>query len=199
MAFLRFTRDRRGYEHFQLVEPAANRRGPPRLLYWFRSPPNVKMGREPFDAIVRTALEQQYPDLQFDWPQILRTPIPSAEAETWRERRRQERAARRSAAEREQEDATASIDAELETGEPLEDPIDVRAVENLEPRDDEPVPASAPAEEISQQPALSSRRKRRRRRGRRERPDRTSQETDAGDRPAEEPPPDPWIGKERQS
>jgi hypothetical protein len=194
MVFLRFTRDRRGYEHFQLVQPAANRRGPPRLLYWFRSPPNVKIGREPFDAVVRTALEQQYPDLQFDWPQILRTPIPSAEAESWRERRREERAARRSAAERDQEGEIASIDADLEASEPLEDPSDARAVESLEPRDDGAVPARA--EGTSQQPAPSSRKKRRRRRGHRERPDRTPQETDAGDRPALKSPPDPWIGKE---
>ena len=197
MVFLRFTRDRRGYEHFQLVQPAANRRGPPRLLYWFRSPPNVRIGREPFDAVVRTALERQYPELQFDWPQILRTPIPSAEAEGWRERRRQERTARRSAAEKEQEGATASIDADLEAGEPLEDSIEAGAVDSLEPRYDGLVPA--PAEELSQQPAESSRKKRRRRRGRRERPDRAPQESDAGDRPASEPPPDPWIGKERQS
>src|SRR5262245_54845007 len=36
-AFLRFTRDKRGYEHFYLVEPATNARGKSsaRLLYWF--------------------------------------------------------------------------------------------------------------------------------------------------------------------
>jgi hypothetical protein len=59
----------------------------------------VKVGREPFDQHVRAALEQQNPDIEFDWDQILKAPIPSGDAEQWRERRRQERAARQAAAE----------------------------------------------------------------------------------------------------
>src|SRR5918911_5355941 len=103
MAFLRFTRDKRGYEHFYLVEPTVNRRGrsEPRVLYWFRTPPNVKVGREPFDAASRRALEKEYPDVRFDWAKILETPIPSADVERWREKRRAEKAekaARRAAA-----------------------------------------------------------------------------------------------------
>jgi len=99
MAFFRFSRDKRGYEHFYLVEPTTNRRGKsrPRVLYWFRTPPNVKIGREPFDDDVRRALEAQNPNVTFDWRKILETPIPSAEVEPWRERRRAERAARQSA------------------------------------------------------------------------------------------------------
>src|SRR6266403_4094487 len=98
MAFFRFSRDKRGYEHFYLVEPTTNRRGTsrPRVLYWFRTPPNVKIGREPFDDDVRRALEAQNPNVTFDWRKILATPIPSAEVEPWRERRRAERAARQS-------------------------------------------------------------------------------------------------------
>ena len=100
MAFLRFTRDKRGYEHFYLVEPTTNRRGKvrARVLYWFRTPPSVKMGREPFDPDARSALEAQNPKVAFDWRAIADTPIPSAEAERWRERRRAERAARRQGA-----------------------------------------------------------------------------------------------------
>jgi hypothetical protein len=97
MAFLRFSRDRRGYEHFYLVEATTNRRGKTRarLLYWFRTPPNVKVGREPFDAEVRRILEAQNPGVQFDWRKIVETPIPSADAERWRDKRRAERAERR--------------------------------------------------------------------------------------------------------
>src|SRR2546428_3645110 len=86
MAFLRFTRDNRGYEQFSLVEPATNRRGKSRsrLLYWYRTPPNVRVGREPFDESVRRALETQNPDVQFDWRKIVETPIPSAETDHWR-------------------------------------------------------------------------------------------------------------------
>jgi hypothetical protein len=100
LAFLRFSRDKRGVENFYLVQPTTNRRGKvkPRVLYWFRSPPDVKMGREPFDAEVRRALECQNPDVTFDWRAIVETPIPSADADKWRERRRAERAAKYAAA-----------------------------------------------------------------------------------------------------
>ena len=40
---------------------------PPRILYWFRTPPGVKVGREPFDEAARHALESEYPNLVFDW------------------------------------------------------------------------------------------------------------------------------------
>src|SRR5438093_1474520 len=94
MAFVRFTRDKRGYEQFSLVEPTTNRRGKPRqrVLYWYRTPPNIRVGREPFDESVRRALEAQNPSIQFDWRKIVETPIPSVETERWRERRRLEKA-----------------------------------------------------------------------------------------------------------
>jgi hypothetical protein len=108
LAFLRFSRDKRGVESFALVHTTNNRRGKvrPRVLYWFRSPPDVKVGREPFDPAVRRALEAQNPDITFDWRAIVETPIPSADADKWRERRRAERAAKHAAAaEEEPEDA----------------------------------------------------------------------------------------------
>jgi hypothetical protein len=108
LAFLRFSRDKRGVESFALVHTTTNRRGKvrPRVLYWFRSPPDVKVGREPFDPAVRRALEAQNPDITFDWRAIVETPIPSADADKWRERRRAERAAKHAAAaEEEPEDA----------------------------------------------------------------------------------------------
>ena len=94
MAFFRFNRDKRGYEHFYLVEPVTNRRGKsrPRVLYWYRTPPNIKVGRAPFDAEVQRALEAQNPNVVFDWRKIIDAPIPSADVEKWRERRRAERA-----------------------------------------------------------------------------------------------------------
>jgi hypothetical protein len=97
LAFLRFSRDKRGYENFYLVETSTNRRGKTRarVLYWFRTPPGVRVGREPFDADVRRALEAKNPDVVFDWRKISETPIPSPDAEKWRERRRFERARRK--------------------------------------------------------------------------------------------------------
>ena len=91
-----------------------NRRGRSRsqILYWFRTPPNVKVGREPFDTAVRQALEAQYPHLRFDWPRLLDIHIPPPEVEEWRERRRAARAAKQAA---EIEDAEAAAERREDT------------------------------------------------------------------------------------
>jgi hypothetical protein len=124
MAFLRFTRDKRGYEYFYLVHSSQRRgRSTSRVLYWFRTPPNVKVGREPFDEHIRRELEKQYPDVDFDWRKILETPTPSADAEKWRERRRAERAAK----------ALRRAEAlEAEPGEDEEEGSEAPAVEAVE-------------------------------------------------------------------
>lgn len=112
MAFLRFTRDKRGYEYFYLVQPSQRRgKSAARVLYWFRTPPNIKVGREPFDEAIRRELEAQNPDVSFDWRKILETPIPSADAEKWRERRRAERAARAARGADVQEESAVDEDA----------------------------------------------------------------------------------------
>ena len=97
MAYLKFSRDKRGYEHFYLVQPSNRGKSRPRVLYWFRTPPGVKVGRSPFDPDMRRALEAQNPGVEFDWEAITHTPIPPpVEPERWRERRRVERAFRES-------------------------------------------------------------------------------------------------------
>jgi hypothetical protein len=53
--------------------------GPSRtkLLYLFRSPAHVAMGRKTLDPEVREALEHTHPDLNFDWNGLLReSPVP---------------------------------------------------------------------------------------------------------------------------
>ena len=98
MPFVRFSRDRRGYEHLYLVDSKENGRS--RVLYWFRTPPGVKVGRSPFDTTTQRSLEQQYPDVKFDWPQIVAARMPPpAPVENWREKRRAERAFKRARAE----------------------------------------------------------------------------------------------------
>src|SRR5690348_5825211 len=110
MPFLRFSRDKRGYEYFSLLQPAARgERAEPRVLYWFRSPPNIRVGREPFDPALRKTLEERNPDIEFNWDAITRTPIPPpSEADHWRERRRAVRAAKEAAA----SEAPGEIEAE---------------------------------------------------------------------------------------
>jgi hypothetical protein len=160
VAFLRFSRDKRGYEHFYLMQPT-NRRGKsqqPRVLYWFRTPPNVRVGREPFDAGVRRALEAQNPGVAFDWKTILETPIPSADTERWRERRRVEKAIRHAVAEDEAAETALIEAAEDLPGEPV-GVIEARATEIA------PVAVSSPP--AAPGAGDASRRKRRRRHGRR--------------------------------
>src|SRR5713101_2864954 len=134
MAFFRFNRDSRGYEHFYLVEPVTNRRGKsrPRVLYWYRTPPNIKVGRVPFDQDVQRALEAQNPTVTFDWRKIIDAPIPSADAEKWRERRRVERA----------EKAARQMTAAVE--EPVDDIADRRSpIADLESAPPTDAPRSA--------------------------------------------------------
>jgi hypothetical protein len=45
-----------------------------RLLYWFRTPPGVRVGRAPIDEAAIRLLEQHNPDVQFDWTRILKDP-----------------------------------------------------------------------------------------------------------------------------
>jgi len=68
MPFLRIVRDKRGYEYFSLIHQTSGRRGKVRqlTLYWFRTPPNIKVGRQALDDEVMRALEAQNPDVQFD-------------------------------------------------------------------------------------------------------------------------------------
>ncbi|MGE3177183.1 MAG: hypothetical protein AB7O32_06915 [Vicinamibacterales bacterium] len=93
MPFVRFSRDKRGYEHTYLIH-APKKGGPARVLYWYRTPPGVKVGRPAFDDAVRKSLEAQYPQVEFDWTDILSATMPPVEVEHWRERRRAEKAAK---------------------------------------------------------------------------------------------------------
>jgi len=73
MPFLRFSRDKRGYENTYVLH--AFRHGGrlrPRVLYWFRTPPNVRVGRLPLDETAVRAIEESNPGLQFDWSKMLK-------------------------------------------------------------------------------------------------------------------------------
>jgi hypothetical protein len=181
LPFLRFSRDKRGYEHFYLVHQTTRRgKSRTRVLYFYRTPPDVRVGREPFDPHMRREIEAKYPDIVFDWKAIVETPIPSAETEKWRERRRAEKALRQA----QREDAAAdAADAEpVEAGQEAApaDPGEAReasesnapALASADDRGDA-APGSAPVTDGQATPSAGSsspdaaRRKRRRRRGRR--------------------------------
>lgn len=72
MPFLRFSRDRRGYETTALMHAFREHgRAQPRILYWFRSPAAVKVGRPAIDEHAIRLIEEHHPDLTFDWSKIL--------------------------------------------------------------------------------------------------------------------------------
>ena len=177
MPFVRFSRDKRGYEHLYLIDPGRDR-GRSRILYWFRTPPGVRIGRNPFDAETQKALERQNPDVQFDWPQIVAAKIaPPVQVESWREKRRVERAIKRARA----EDAAVDIELDGTIEAPLEETVEVADGEVLDQAQmdtpphilEEPLaaPPLAPGADTSTGPASAARRRRRRRGRRRQGPE----------------------------
>ncbi|MDE3154409.1 MAG: hypothetical protein KGN76_04865, partial [Acidobacteriota bacterium] len=139
MPYIRFTRDRRGYEHTCVMHAGRRGRKQGRLLYWFRTPPNVKVGRVPIDEDAIRTLEQQNPDLTFDWARMLevRPPAPVEPAAGRRRRREGEGGPRE----------TGRGSAGRRTGRPggtrqmPPEPVEV------------PVAAAAPAEPFGEEPA----------------------------------------------
>jgi hypothetical protein len=185
---VRFSRDKRGYEYVYLVHAPVRRgkQGRTRVLYWYRTPPGVRIGRKPFDEEVQRTLEQQNPGLTFDWEAIVATPMPPPDmTEFWREKRRAEKAARleRRAQENGESDAppagpeSAQEPAEPESSEAVSleaspEPQGSQPIgENEEPSAEEAGTADAERQEVAgAEPAV---RKRRRRRGGRRRSGRT--------------------------
>jgi hypothetical protein len=43
-----------------------------RILYWFRTPPGVRVGRAALDPEAIRLIEERHPDIAFDWPRILK-------------------------------------------------------------------------------------------------------------------------------
>lgn len=70
MPFLRLTRDRRGYENTLLLH-TPHHGDRPRVLYWYRTAPGVRVGRPPLDEDAIRTIEEQHPDVDFNWSEIL--------------------------------------------------------------------------------------------------------------------------------
>jgi hypothetical protein len=69
--FLRVLRDKRGYETTYLMHwfrEGARQRS--RVLYVFRTPGGVRVGRSPLEPDVLRQIEARYPDITFDWPAV---------------------------------------------------------------------------------------------------------------------------------
>jgi hypothetical protein len=76
---MRFSRDRRGYEHTYVLHAARGQsRQEPRILYWFRTPPHVRVGRAAIDEEAIRLLEETHPDVSFEWSRMLKAQPPPA-------------------------------------------------------------------------------------------------------------------------
>lgn len=80
MPYLRFSRDKRGHENTFVLESRDDGSSTPRLLYWFHTPPNVKVGRAALDEESIRSIEERNPDVAFDWETLLKSrPAPTPE------------------------------------------------------------------------------------------------------------------------
>lgn len=71
MPFLRVIRDRRGYETTYLMHWFRDgNRQRSRILYVFRTPGGVRVGRDPLEPAVLRELETRHPDIAFEWKAI---------------------------------------------------------------------------------------------------------------------------------
>jgi hypothetical protein len=69
--FLRVIRDKRGYETtylMHLYRDGARQRS--KILYVFRTPGGVRVGRDPLEPEVLRQIESQYPEIQFNWTMV---------------------------------------------------------------------------------------------------------------------------------
>lgn len=129
MPFLRLTRDRRGTENTFLLH--SDRPGDrPRLLYWYRTAPGIVLGRAPLDEDAIRTIEDQHPEIDFDWPAILAlsevmTPEDEAPARPRQQegRRQRPRDQQRESQPRRRQEAAPEIEpAPLETNDEVPEP-----------------------------------------------------------------------------
>ncbi len=72
MPFLRVIRDKRGYETTYLMHwYREGNRQRSRILYVFRTPGGVRVGREALEPEILRQIESEYPDIDFDWQVVV--------------------------------------------------------------------------------------------------------------------------------
>ena len=83
MAFLRVSRDRRGYEHTFLIRQEPRKgHGRSSIVYWFRTPTHVRIGRQPLDDDTIGRLDELHPHQVFDWPKLRQSLAAARQAES---------------------------------------------------------------------------------------------------------------------
>ena len=87
-----------------------------RILYWFRTPPGVKVGRAALDEDAIRMIEEHNPDIDFDWTRILKgggEPAPE------RERRSEPRPESRPGRPERATPPPQAVEVEVEEAEPV--------------------------------------------------------------------------------
>jgi hypothetical protein len=90
--FLRVIRDKRGYETTYLMHLYRDgQRQRSKILYVFRTPGGVRVGRDPLEPEVLRQIEALYPDIPFNWAMVRETQqVIETSAEPRRRRPRRE-------------------------------------------------------------------------------------------------------------
>jgi hypothetical protein len=145
------------------MEAGGRRRKGQRILYFFRTPPAVRVGREAIDEEAMRLLEQHNPDVTFDWARLLKgagAPAPLNSPDDRRPRReRREPHRQREQGRPAPHGATPArpSPAEAEPFEPDEpfDPVEQsRDVQAGEPQPDEPVEPADSRDPVLPEPAV---------------------------------------------
>jgi len=138
----------------------------PRLLYWYRTAPGIALGRSPLDEDAIRTIEEQHPDIEFDWPAILAlsevmTPEDEAPAKPQpreqRQGRRPKQRDRESDSPRGNQPSASGGDTQSDVA--RRDQSELRQDEGAEEPGDavEPVAEAEEVEEPRAQPTLSTR------------------------------------------
>lgn len=100
MPFLRVIRDKRGYETTYLMHWFRDgQRQRSRILYVFRSPAGVRVGRQVLEPEVMREIEANHPEVEFDWSSVREHKQVIETAPEPRRKRRSEEARPKPAAE----------------------------------------------------------------------------------------------------
>ena len=84
----------------------------PRLLYWYRTAPGIQQGRAALDEDAIRTIEEQHPDIDFDWPAIIalsEVMTPEDEAPLSRPQQQQQRRDKRRNRDREPTSARPDV------------------------------------------------------------------------------------------
>jgi hypothetical protein len=99
--FLRVIRDKRGYETTYLMHwYREGTRQRSRILYVFRTPGGVRVGREPLEPDVLRGIEAHHPEIAFDWKAVIadRQVVDTSSPDPRRPRKRRDSADERAPA-----------------------------------------------------------------------------------------------------